>query len=144
MADLTGFDCLWLVACLAMTELTGYEVPDWLWFDWLAMTGLTGYDFLWLAMTVLTGYELPCWLWLALLPKTGLTACLAGNSKDHKLNIFFSMISSVLLCGFDQGHIHIPWTIHKSKLLFQTTVVYICTPKSWKNFRECHVKAPRQ
>ena len=32
------------------------------------------------------------------------------------------MISSVLLCGFDQGPIHIPWTIHKSKLLFQTTV----------------------
>ena len=48
--------------------------------------------------------------------------CLAGNSKDHKLNIFFSLISSVLLCGFDQGPIHIPWTIHKSKLLFQTTV----------------------
>ena len=44
-------------------------------------------------------------------------------SKDHKLNIYFSMISSVLLCGFDQGPIHIPWTIHKSKLLFQTTVV---------------------
>ena len=33
------------------------------------------------------------------------------------------MISSVLLCGFDQGPIHIPWTIHKSKPLFQTTVV---------------------
>ena len=54
----------------------------------------------------------------------GLTGrcCLAGNSKGHRLNIFFSMISSVLLCGFDQGPIHIPWTIHKSKPLFQTTV----------------------
>ena len=59
----------------------------------------------------------------------GLTGrcCLAGNSKDHKLNIFFSMISSVLLCGFDKEPIHIFWTIHKSKLLFQTTVAPGCT-----------------
>ena len=45
------------------------------------------------------------------------------------------MISSVLLCGFDQGPIHIPWIIPKSKPLFQTTVYYDC--KRLLKFERC-------
>ena len=69
----TGYDWLW-IALLAMTGLTGYELPHRLWLSCLAMTKLTGYielpDLLWLtwlALTVYVWYPVLLWLnWLAM------------------------------------------------------------------------------
>ena len=41
------------------------------------------------------------------------------------------MNSSVLLRPFDQGHSHIPWTIHWSNPYFQTTVLW---PRKYQIF----------